>query len=188
MVKSRQRKLDERWGSETSAKGTRFKLNRDLPGYHDSRRNAIEIEEDEKEVRIRIDVPPDLRASGTLVYLENVGWGYSKENLIGGVTLGIEQGGKLGVLGAVGYAFPRFIMTTTCYVFLRDTDVPNIQNGQGKTTLAKLIVGQVQPRSGTTSRHPNMRVGYFTQVGASCISIMQVVLISSCSACGGRSF
>jgi hypothetical protein len=32
-VKSRQKKLDDRWGLEKSAKGTRFKLNRDLAGY-----------------------------------------------------------------------------------------------------------------------------------------------------------
>ncbi|CAD6579895.1 MAG: hypothetical protein TREMPRED_002604 [Tremellales sp. Tagirdzhanova-0007] len=143
MIKSRQRKLDERWGSETSSKGGRFKLNRDLPGFHDSRRLAIDIEEDEKEVRIRIDVPSDLRPNGTLVHLENVGWGYSKDNLIGGVTMGVEQGGRMGLLGA---------------------------NGQGKTTLAKLIVGQVQPRSGNITRHPNMRVGYFTQLAVERLS------------------
>ncbi len=27
-------RLDDRWGVEQSAKGTRFKLNRDLVGYH----------------------------------------------------------------------------------------------------------------------------------------------------------
>lgn len=34
MVKSRQKKLNERWGVETSAKGTRFKLNRDMAGEY----------------------------------------------------------------------------------------------------------------------------------------------------------
>ena len=118
MIKSRQRKLDERWGSETSSKGGRFKLNRDLPGFHDSRRLAIDIEEDEKEVRIRIDVPSDLRPNGTLVHLENVGWGYSKDNLIGGVTMGVEQGGRMGLLGAVSHLFPRAIFGSLLLHFI----------------------------------------------------------------------
>ena len=40
---SRQKKLDNRWGLEVGLKGGRFKLNRDLVGYHTSQRAKIEI-------------------------------------------------------------------------------------------------------------------------------------------------
>lgn len=46
-AKSRQKKLDDRWGLEVSAKGGRFKLNRDLIGWHASRRDDIEVPADE---------------------------------------------------------------------------------------------------------------------------------------------
>jgi len=104
MVKSRQRKLDERWGAETSANGGRFKLNRHLAGFHFSRRNPVEIEDMEKDVRLRIDDPPGSRQAGTLVSLENVGFAYGEgQTVLSGVTLGVEPGGRVGLLGAVGH-------------------------------------------------------------------------------------
>ena len=32
-------------------------------------------------------------------------------------------------------------------------------NGAGKSTLLKLILGRLEPYSGTVSRHPNLRIG-----------------------------
>ncbi len=103
MIKSRQRKLDKRWGSETNVKGGRFKLNRDLAGFHDSRRSAIEVREEERGVHLRIDDPPELRAAGTLVHCEDVAVGYAGNSLLGGVTFGLEQMGRVGLVGAVGH-------------------------------------------------------------------------------------
>ena len=40
------------------------------------------------------------------------------------------------------------------------------QNGQGKTTLARLIVGELVPSSGSVTRHPTMKMKYYTQVSA----------------------
>src|SRR5690348_5470493 len=76
MVKSRTKKLNDRWGNETSAKGTRFKLNRDLVGFHLTSRNAIEIQEDEVGVKIKLPDVNELKVKGSLIHLENVGFGY----------------------------------------------------------------------------------------------------------------
>ncbi|KAI0761905.1 P-loop containing nucleoside triphosphate hydrolase protein [Irpex lacteus] len=138
MAKSRQKKLDERWGAETSAKGTRFKLNRDMAGYSLTARNAIEIDEGEPPVKVVIDNPEKLRTAGNLVHLDNVSFRHkgAAKPLFEDVTLTVEQGGRCAFVGA---------------------------NGHGKSTLVKLILGELAPTKGTVLRHPLMKVGYFSQ-------------------------
>lgn len=36
-------------------------------------------------------------------------------------------------------------------------------NGQGKSTLVKLMLGELSPKSGTAVQHPQARVGVFAQ-------------------------
>lgn len=138
MVKSRQRKLDERFGVETSAKGTRFKLNRDLAGYHLTNRAELTIEEREGRVKINLPQPEKLRTIEDLIHFDSVQYSFPKAKtpLLADVTFTVEQGGRLALIGA---------------------------NGQGKTTLAKLIVGELQPTKGKIVRHPLLRIGYFSQ-------------------------
>ncbi|KAF9491905.1 P-loop containing nucleoside triphosphate hydrolase protein [Pleurotus eryngii] len=137
MAKSRQKKLDERWGTEVSAKGTRFKLNRDLAGYHLSNRAEIEIDEGEPPVRIVLPSPDKLRTIGDLIHFDNVSFSYRRQGAkLEGVTLTVGQGGRCAFVGA---------------------------NGQGKSTLAKLIMGEVSPSKGVIVRHPSLKIGYFTQ-------------------------
>ena len=65
---SRQKKLDERWGMEVGLKGGRFKLNRDLGGYHTTARAEIEIPDFDPPVKLTFPrQPPDLRFPGALV-------------------------------------------------------------------------------------------------------------------------
>lgn len=75
-AKSRQKKLDGRWGLEVSAKGGRFKLNRDLVGYHLTHRAEIEIPQDERPVQFVLPEPPELRFPGALI----VSWNCSAPN------------------------------------------------------------------------------------------------------------
>jgi ATPase subunit of ABC transporter with duplicated ATPase domains len=107
MVKSREKKLEDRFGLETSAKGGRFKLNRDLGGYHTSKRAEIVIREDEPEVRIKVHDPPQLRSAGPLVHLEKVGVGYKGKTVLEGVDMTIQQGARIALLGAVRVTFPQ---------------------------------------------------------------------------------
>ncbi|ORY22832.1 P-loop containing nucleoside triphosphate hydrolase protein [Naematelia encephala] len=141
MVKSRQKKLDERWGEERSAKGTRFKLNRDMPGYHFTNRDAIALEQPEPPVVIKLRQPEPLRTKGTLLHLDEVGFRYkgAGKEVLRGVSMTLDQGGRCVLVG---------------------------RNGQGKTTLARIVVGELPPTSGKIQRHPLMSIGYFTQHSA----------------------
>jgi hypothetical protein len=115
MVKTRTKKLTERWGAETSAKGTRFKLNRDMAGYHSSNRAGIDIEEAEPEVKIKLpDVPP-VKVSGSLIHMEKAKLGYkvastavrktgraeSSVTILEEVNLTLEQGDRIALVGRV---------------------------------------------------------------------------------------
>nr|GAT52830.1 iron complex transport system ATP-binding protein [Mycena chlorophos] len=138
MVKSRQKKLDERWGLERSAKGTKFKLNRDMVGYFESNRVEIEKPTLEPPVKIKIENPEKLRTIGDLLHFDAVDFRFpkAKKPFLEGITFTVNQGGRCAFVGA---------------------------NGQGKSTIAKLIMGKLQPTKGTITRHPLLKIGYFSQ-------------------------
>lgn len=138
MAKSRQKKVNERMGVQVSAKGTRFKLNRDRVGYHDSMRDEIEVPQDEKGVSISIPDPQELRFPGPLVSLESVHFWYKPKSdpILNGIDLVIHMGDRVGIMGL---------------------------NGSGKTTLLKVLMGSMQPKLGTVSRHPRVAIGYYSQ-------------------------
>ena len=147
---SRKKKLEERTGMEVSAKGGRFKLNRDLPGYHTSNRGEIEVPKMDPQIKMMLPMsPPDLRFPGALVSLEKVSFAYpgSKTYSLYEVDLVIHPGERVGLAGL---------------------------NGSGKSTLVKLAVGQPQagaspsagslnPSKGKVDRHSRARIGCFSQ-------------------------
>ncbi|KAI8629226.1 ABC transporter [Xylariaceae sp. FL1651] len=143
-AKSRQKKLDDRWGLETSAKGGRFKLNRDLLGYHLTSRAEIDVPQDERLKPFILPEPPDLRFPGALLSLDKVSFRYYKDPktkvvppmILQDVTLSIHIGDRIGILGL---------------------------NGSGKSTLIKLLVEETKPTSGTLTLHPRLKLGYYSQ-------------------------
>ncbi|KAI0815599.1 ABC transporter [Xylaria sp. FL0064] len=143
-AKSRQKKLDDRWGLERSAKGGRFKLNRDLAGYHLTSRAEIEIPQDERPVSFVLPEPADLRFPGALISLDKTSFRYPRDPktkvvpplVLRDVTLSIHMGDRVGILGL---------------------------NGGGKSTLVKLLVGETKPSSGTLTLHPRLKIGYYSQ-------------------------
>ena len=99
-VKSRQKKLDDRWGLEKSVKGTRFKLNRDLAGYFLTSREEIVIDHGEREPVWKLNQPAEIK--GSLITLENVNVGYPKrKNVLEGVNLVIHPGSRISIVGSV---------------------------------------------------------------------------------------
>ncbi len=79
----------------------------------------------------------DLPESGKdVLQLDKVGVGYGDQVLLRDVTLSIRQGERIALIG---------------------------ENGTGKSTLIKTIVGQLPPLAGEVRLGANVRVGYFAQ-------------------------
>ncbi|KAK3695957.1 hypothetical protein LTR37_018252 [Vermiconidia calcicola] len=144
---SRKKKLDERMGMEVSAKGGRFKLNRDLPGYHTTNRAAIEVPDFDPPVRFTFPTTPsDLQFPGALLTMEHVTFAYpnnKKTPVLQDVSLTIHMGERIGIAG---------------------------KNGSGKSTLVALATAgtngsttPMQPTSGTITRHTRARIGLYSQ-------------------------
>ena len=78
--------------------------------------------------------------SGTLVIeAEGVQFGYSDRTVIRDLTTTIIRGDKVGIIGP---------------------------NGSGKTTVLRLLLGEVSPEEGTIRHGSNLRVSYFEQMKA----------------------
>ncbi|KAH0431364.1 ABC transporter [Colletotrichum camelliae] len=143
-AKSRQKKLDDRWGLQVSAKGGRFKLNRDLEGFHLTARAEIDIPQDERPIFIDLPEPPELRFPGPLISMENVTFRYPTKArgkvqtpaVLQDINLSVHKGDRVGVLGL---------------------------NGAGKSTLVKLLVDEIKPSSGMITTHPRLKLGYYSQ-------------------------
>lgn len=139
-------RLDDRFGLEQSAKGGHFKLNRDLEGFHLTSRAEVTLEELEADAKISLPDPAPLRTKGDLVHLDDVSYSHpprrgaappsSSKPLLENVRLTIPQDARIALVG---------------------------KNGQGKSTLAKLIAGQLAPTKGKVVRHAQLRIGFFTQ-------------------------
>lgn len=137
-AKSRQKKLDDRWGLQVSERGGRFKLNRDLVGYHLTARDDIDIPPEQRPVVITLPEPPDLRFPGALISLEKGAFRYAPKlaPVIQDINLTVGMGDRIGILGL---------------------------NGTGKSTLIKVLVEQSRPTSGTLTTHPRLKLGYYSQ-------------------------
>ncbi|KAH7165469.1 P-loop containing nucleoside triphosphate hydrolase protein [Dactylonectria macrodidyma] len=137
-AKSRQKKLDDRWGMSVGQRGGRFKLNRDLPGYHLTSREDIDIPPEDRPVVLCLPETLDLRFPGPLISLEKVAFRYSPKVplIIQDITLSVGMGDRIGILGL---------------------------NGAGKSTLVKMLVEETRPSSGTLTTHPRLRLGYYSQ-------------------------
>ncbi|EZK37902.1 hypothetical protein P251_02656 [Francisella tularensis subsp. tularensis str. SCHU S4 substr. FTS-634/635] len=73
---------------------------------------------------------------GTLVSLQNADLGYGTKKILNNVKLNIYNEMRIGLLGL---------------------------NGAGKSTLIKSLIGDIDILSGKIEKHPNLKVGYFSQ-------------------------
>ncbi|KAI9758165.1 MAG: hypothetical protein M4579_003139 [Chaenotheca gracillima] len=135
---SRKKRIEDRSGMQLNAKGVRFKKSRDLPGFHYSSREEIEIPPEEKSVTLVLPLAPDLRFPGPLVSLEKVSFAYGpkRDRVLHEIDLSIHMGSRVGVVGL---------------------------NGSGKSTLIKLLVEDLKPTKGSVTRHPRLKLGYYSQ-------------------------
>jgi ATP-binding cassette subfamily F protein 3 len=84
----------------------------------------------------RFDFPEPARIAPPILTLERVAVGYDEMPVLRNVSLSIDMDDRIALLGA---------------------------NGNGKSTLAKLLAGRLTPLTGEMRRGPKLRVGYFAQ-------------------------
>ena len=80
--------------------------------------------------------PEPARIAPPILTLERVAVGYDGTPVLRHVSLSVDMDDRIALLGA---------------------------NGNGKSTLAKLLAGRLEPLSGEVRRGPKLRVGYFAQ-------------------------
>jgi len=82
------------------------------------------------------DFPAPDKLPSPLIRLHDAAVGYGDRTVLSGIKLSIEPGQRIGLVGP---------------------------NGEGKSTLVKLLAGELDIRAGEMTRHPDLRVGYFAQ-------------------------
>jgi ATP-binding cassette subfamily F protein uup len=89
--------------------------------------------------QVRLELDAGLPPGKIVAELKDVGMRYGERQLISGFTGTILRGDKVGLIGP---------------------------NGTGKTTLLKLILGELQPTSGSVRQGTRLQVAYFDQMRA----------------------
>jgi ATP-binding cassette subfamily F protein 3 len=84
----------------------------------------------------RFAFPEPQRLAPPILVLERVAAGYGATRILQNVSLSVDTDDRIALLGA---------------------------NGNGKSTLAKLLAGRMTPMSGEMRRSPKLKVGYFAQ-------------------------
>ena len=84
----------------------------------------------------RFDFPEPAQLAPPVLTMENVTVGYGGPPILRGLSLRVDMDDRIALLGA---------------------------NGNGKSTLAKLIAGRLEPDTGRMHRSGKLRVGYFAQ-------------------------
>ena len=95
----------------------------------------VEVEETDNS-KLSIRFPPAPRAGDTVLRVEDVAMGFGSKTVFTDARFRVERGEKVAFVG---------------------------RNGEGKTTMARVILGELQPTKGTVKIGHNVEIGYFAQ-------------------------
>jgi len=129
------------------AKATKTKMAQSMQKQLD-KLDRIELpDEDVRQVKLNFG---EAARSGRVVYeVKNIGMAFGDKRVLGGIDLHIERGDKIAFVG---------------------------QNGQGKTTMAKILVNQLAATDGEIIVGSNVFLSYYAQNQAELIDLHKTVL------------
>ena len=110
---------------------------------NEGRVRALEVMREEHAARIkrepgaRIAIDEAEESGRKVVRMRNVGYGYDDQQIIDGLTLTVQRGERIGLVG---------------------------NNGVGKSTLLRLMLGELQPQQGTVKIGTGLETAYFDQL------------------------
>jgi len=95
----------------------------------------IEVEEEDL-ATLNIKFPPAPRSGQIVAEIKGVGKAFGEKRIFSGATFTIERGQKIALVG---------------------------RNGEGKTTMARMLIGELQPTEGSIRIGANVNIGYYAQ-------------------------
>ncbi len=97
--------------------------------------DRLEIEEEDLST-LNIKFPPAPRSGQIVAEVNEVGMSFGKKHVFSGANFVIGKGDKIALVG---------------------------RNGEGKTTLARMLIGQLTPTEGSVRIGANVNIGYYAQ-------------------------
>ena len=97
--------------------------------------DRIEVEEEDL-AALNIKFPPAPRSGQIVAEIKEVGMSFGKKHVFSGAEFTIGKGDKIALVG---------------------------RNGEGKTTMARLLIGQLAPTEGAIRLGANVNIGYYAQ-------------------------
>ncbi|MBO7286271.1 MAG: ABC-F family ATP-binding cassette domain-containing protein, partial [Alistipes sp.] len=97
--------------------------------------DRIEVDEEDLS-RLNIKFPPAPRTGQIVADVKEVGKAFDTKRIFSGAEFTIERGQKIALVG---------------------------RNGEGKTTFARMLVGELDPTEGTIKLGANVNIGYYAQ-------------------------
>ena len=110
--------------------------------------DRIEVDQDDNSV-MKLNFNISINPGKVVTEIENLSKNYGDNKVLSDVNLLIERKSKIAFVG---------------------------QNGQGKSTLAKIMVGELKPSSGNSKLGHNVQIGYFAQNQADYLDDKKTVL------------
>ena len=99
------------------------------------RLERIEVDEEDLS-RLNIKFPPAPRSGQIVAEIKEVGKSFGQKHIFSGATFTIERGQKIALVG---------------------------RNGEGKTTMARMLLGELEQPEGSIKLGANVNIGYYAQ-------------------------
>ncbi len=97
--------------------------------------DRIEVDEEDLSA-LSIKFPPAPRSGQVVAEVKGVGMSFGSKHVFGGAEFTVEKGDRIALVG---------------------------RNGEGKTTFARMLVGELQPTEGSIKVGANVNTGYYAQ-------------------------